>query len=378
MSKCLLCPAEITAANDSAEHLIPNAIGGRRKVSGLLCKTCNSETGRSWDAALGDQLLPLTLLFDVSRQRKSAERSLAVTTTAGERITIGPGGKLTLSAPAIDRTPVGESQTSYRLVARTMEEARQMVQGLKRKHPEIDVEAALKQAQAVETYLQGTVCHDLGFGGELAGRSVVKSCLAMAFSSGIPIASCEAGVKYLLDADAEPCFGFHQRRELVTGRVAGTPFHCLAVRANPQSGLVLAYAEYFGCRRVVACLGERYDGPSIEMAYAIDPRDGREIPLSVDLPFDPSEVRQIYDYEHACPEFEEQAIGSVIAPVIDQSREAEYERVRRNAWIGALEACGAKAGDELTDALRLRLSREIAERITPFLLNQISPTQRNN
>ena len=45
-----LCETSITAENDSDEHLIPNALGGRRKVSGFLHRDCNSRTGEASDA----------------------------------------------------------------------------------------------------------------------------------------------------------------------------------------------------------------------------------------------------------------------------------------------------------------------------------------
>jgi hypothetical protein len=50
MRSCALCETAITAENDSDEHLIPNALGGRRKVSGFLYRDCNSRTGEAWDA----------------------------------------------------------------------------------------------------------------------------------------------------------------------------------------------------------------------------------------------------------------------------------------------------------------------------------------
>jgi HNH endonuclease len=40
MRACALCETTITAENDSDEHLIPNALGGRRKASGFLCRAC--------------------------------------------------------------------------------------------------------------------------------------------------------------------------------------------------------------------------------------------------------------------------------------------------------------------------------------------------
>ncbi|MFC0569973.1 HNH endonuclease [Gluconobacter japonicus] len=51
MANCIICNHSLTSQNDSAEHIIPNAIGGFRKVWGFLCNRCNNTTGHDWDAA---------------------------------------------------------------------------------------------------------------------------------------------------------------------------------------------------------------------------------------------------------------------------------------------------------------------------------------
>ena len=284
MSRCALCEAPITAENDSEEHLIPNALGGRRKVSGFLCRGCNSATGESWDAALAEQLLPLCLLLDISRRRGDPP-GLRVVTTAGERLTIRSKGTLVRSAPVFTRTTLNSGKTQYHIEPRTMDEGRQILADLKRKHPEIDVDATLAEAQMVETYPQGAVGHDLSIGGELAGRSMVKSSLAWAFANGLDWAVCEGAVGYLRDKGAPPCFGYYHDTDLIQGRPVGVPLHCLSVEADAATELILGYGEYFGIHRFVSLLGEGYRGPPIRSTYVIDPRTGAGLDLHVRLPF---------------------------------------------------------------------------------------------
>lgn len=66
---CALCNTALTKANSSKEHLILNAIGGRRKISGFLCANCNSSTGEDWDAALAEQLNPFSVFLGIQRER---------------------------------------------------------------------------------------------------------------------------------------------------------------------------------------------------------------------------------------------------------------------------------------------------------------------
>jgi HNH endonuclease len=292
---CALCEATITAETDSEEHLIPNALGGRRKVSGFICRDCNSAGGESWDAELAEQLLPLCLLLDISRERGDPP-TLKVVTSAGERLTIRPNGTLARSAPVFTRTPSPSGKTHYHVEARTMHEAQQILMDLKRKHPEIDVDATLAGAQMVETYPRGAVGHDLSIGGELAGRSMMKSSLAWAFANGVDWAACEGALGYLRSKDAPPCFGYYHDTDLIQGRPAGVPLHCLSVEADTATGLILGYGEYFGFHRFVCLLGEGYRGPAIRSTHAIDPRTGAGLDLHVRIPFSRSDVEDIYAY----------------------------------------------------------------------------------
>ncbi|MBB3212453.1 5-methylcytosine-specific restriction endonuclease McrA [Herbaspirillum sp. Sphag1AN] len=61
--KCQLCRDELNHSNDSKEHIIPNAIGGKKKVSGFICKSCNNKAGETWDAELASQLNWFSLFF---------------------------------------------------------------------------------------------------------------------------------------------------------------------------------------------------------------------------------------------------------------------------------------------------------------------------
>jgi len=374
MIVCMLCEAPITEFNNSAEHLFPNAIGGHRKIPNVLCRDCNSTAGDSWDNVLARQLLPLSLLLGIRRDRGDTP-PLKVTTTAGENVTITTSGKLAWTRPIVDKDPVAGGGTQYQIKARTVEEAKQIVSDLKRKHPEIDVEAIMSSMQSQETYLAGLVHHNLGFGGEAAGRSVVKSCLVMAAASGIDWRTCHAALAYLRDKDAEPCFGYFQERDLVLPRTAGLPVHCVAVKANPDTGLVLAYIEYFGIYRIVACLGDAYAGEPYLQVYAIDPRSNTLVDVAVDLDFDRGKIEDIYAYKCMSPDNQRGAFDSVIGPVFQQQNDIEQQRVTSKAVEIAFANCGAKPGQMLSEEHIRSIARSMAETIMPWLSHRLRPVR---
>jgi hypothetical protein len=93
-------------------------------------------------------------------------------------------------------------------------------------------------------------------------------------------------------ADAEPCFGYYYFDDLVDGRPSATPLHCVAIDANPETGLILGYVEYFGIHRAVVSLGRDYAGDRLRSVYALDPRTGQTLELAARLDFSVADVRR--------------------------------------------------------------------------------------
>jgi HNH endonuclease len=289
MSNCALCDTPISSLNDSAEHLIHNAIGGFRKIKGFICKPCNNSTGHDWDAELAGQLNGLCHFFAIERDRGSIP-SEAINTTAGETFKMLPDGGFALMRPTVEKIEDG-AQTQYRVVARNMREAHQILTGLKRKALNLDIEAELAKAHVQTSYLQGLVELPIQIGGIAAGRAIVKSAVVFAHGSKIPAAACDQALSYLRDKDATPCFGYYQSTDVMISRPPGVPLHCIAISGDPVTGLLLGYVEYFGFLRVVILLSETFLGPKIDRCYAIDPTLGKELDLSVRLEFTLADIR---------------------------------------------------------------------------------------
>lgn len=377
MPNCMICgtaiidDSEDEKVRDTFEHLFPESIGGRKGVRRFIHRGCNSTTGSTWDTELATQLQPLCLMFDIARQR-GVTPDLAIVTSADERLTLGPTGQLKLTDPQFEKTTNDAGQTAYSIKARSMKEARRMLRGLKKKHPNLDVEAELAKATLQETHAEGLVHHDLRLVVEDGGRSIVKSCLAMAFANGIDWTFCDHALRYIRDPNGEPCFGYYQERDLVSGRQAGMPLHCLAVHANPSSGLILCYAEYFGIHRIVACLGDSYAGPVIQKCYAFDPRDGSEQDVSVDLTFSRSDVDEIYAYKRYSADDMKATVDAIIGPELKRQNDAEQRRLVSREVDKAFDNCGAAPGEILTKEHLQKISRSIAEGMAPFLIRRMS------
>jgi hypothetical protein len=371
---CAICGEPISADNDSKEHIIPEAIGGRLCVRGFLHTVCNNEAGRTWDAEFARQLQPLILHFGVKRRKRPPR--LAVKTTAGEELLLGPLGQLDLQKPRIQTEPLPQG-TRYQISARSLKEARRVLEGLKRKHPDMDVEKELAQGQVTTSYPVGAIHHQLNFGGTISGRSVVKSALALAHKVKVPPESCTEAVAYLRQVEAPACFGYYYARDLLAQRPAEMPLHCVAVDTDPETGLVLAYAEYFGIHRVVLCLGRTHKGKAMKGVYAIDPRSGEMLALEVlPLRFSEREIEAIYAYEMIPDGSIQAAFETVFRAALRRQHEAEQARVISAAVEYAFANCGAMPGETLTEEHTKKLAGLLGEKMTPWLLANIQRRQR--
>jgi hypothetical protein len=313
---------------------------------------------------LEKQLRPLALHFDVKRRRGKTLR-MAVKTTAGEDLLLGPGGRLEMVRPEITRTDTPEGK-NIRLVAPSLSMAREALEGLKRTHPNIDIEAELAKAEVRHTYAEGTIPLTIEFAGELSGRSLVKTALALAHSAGISTLQCGDALNYLRNPRGEPCYGFYYVDDLVVNRPLGVPLHCVGIKAMPDSGLVLGYVEYFGIHRAVVCLGRDYTGEAVQRVYALDPRSGKDLEVSVRLDFDEADITAIYNYERDDHAARQAAFGEVFGPALRAHQEEEGKRVVQDALKYAWENSGAEPQGPRTAIDFANICRLFADRATPW------------
>ena len=131
--RCVICGVEIDKRNDTEEHVIPNSIGGRIKVTGFICSDCNSKSGARWDAELARQLNPLCLFFRVKRERGKPP-SQRFTLDDGKEILLHHDGNFSPAKPLIEKSTSGK-QVKIRIQARTFSEYKKLLRGLKRKYP---------------------------------------------------------------------------------------------------------------------------------------------------------------------------------------------------------------------------------------------------
>ncbi len=369
LKKCALCDVLITAENDSKEHVIPNSIGGRKKVTGFICDPCNNKSGDDWKKDLAKQLNPLSLFFRIKRERGDAPAEV-FNTTGGEQYRLKYDGSIEATKPCYNEE-VHEAGVKININARNMKEAREMLSGVKRKYPSVDFDELLENAKTESSYCPDMIQFNLSFGGQKAGRSIIKSALALAVEAGVTPEQCEHAREYLLDENGEACFGYYYETDLVVNRPVGIPLHCVYVQGNSTTGLLLAYIEFFGTQRMVACLSSTYKGKDFKSLYAIDPVNGSELALDINLNLSIKDIHACYRYEKIPNGSIEEAFSSVISVHMQVHQKQERSRVLNSSVEKAFKGCGAKEGEVLTPEHMEKVTEILMNEITPMILHQL-------
>lgn len=361
---CAFCEKQFTASNTGKEHIIPNAIGGRKTISSFICVDCNNSTGTDWDKALVNQLAPLCTMLNIKRGRRS-NQNFNVETINGRKLTIRPDGSMTIAQPVVDVRNLGD-KTEIKIQARTMKEFKSLLSGLQKKYPQIDIDEMIKKATDEHEYSSDPYRIPFEYGGLIAGRSVIKSCLAMVYEAGLHIDKCEHAKSYLL-CDGNACFGYFNEYDVVTNRPEKTFFHGVYVCGDPVREQILAYVEYFGFLRIVACLSSNYIGDTFSCGYAVDPVSGKELDLKFNLDIAPEEISEIYAYKKVNNDETKRALDTLFA----YWSELDQERTISNAIEYALDIdyadYGVKPGNVPTVEQAEKIFRDVTARFEPFL-----------
>ncbi len=369
---CILCGVPITPDNDSAEHVIANALGGRRKINGVLCRKCNSAAGETWDVSLTKQMNPLCVLVEIERERGGPPQEL-IATTAGEELLVGVGQPMRPAKPVYTETetPAG---AKIEIVARTMREARKMLTGVARKYPNLNVDEALAAARAVETFPEGVLHFKLEVGGHSALCSILKSVLVLAAAHGADRAQIRAASSYLDDESEEPPLAPFYSIDAIQARPRGVPLHAVAVRGDSKAGTLVGYAEFFGTYRYVVLLENLNLTSDFAGSYAVDPRDGTELRLTFDLIAAQQKAPNALNWDYSKLYAPMKAAFDEVMPEIMRRRhKTAQDHALGRAMDFAFKNCGAKEGEVLTSEHIKTLSRLIAEKMVPFLIQSQTP-----
>ena len=359
--------------NDSNEHVIPNSIGGRKKVRGFLCMKCNSSLGQAWDAKLAAQLNWFSLATGIKRERGNSPDEI-VQTVDGTALRLRANGTMTREEPFFQRTD-SDGKANLRMFARTEPEARQMLQGLKKRFPNFALEGELENLGVTPFKVNSPLQHRLELGGPESGRSVVKTAIAQCFDMGIAAHRCEIGIHTLRTPTDDRGFAFFYIRDVVIDRPQSNLFHLVAIQGDAEKGTLLAYVEYFSAMRVMVNLSSKFEGDSFTTVHAIDPQSGEKLNLTVNWDISAEELQAAFNGSGLVSINFDSACKNALAIASQIRIKRERQHVHREEISTVLSQLGLQPDDIPESKDRHRFNIMMEEKLGPFseYLNKIPP-----
>ena len=364
--KCALCDEPLTGRNRSKEHIISNAIGGRKKTTDFICNTCNNTRGERWDSELAKQLNWFSLVVGINRERGEPPKQL-VRTTEGENYWLLSDGTF---SPEKSSYLMDDSDGTVKIsmTAKTIEEARHRLKGISRKYPKLDFEKALKQLEVKTDYLELPLQVSLSLGGPDVGRSLVKTACAFASVCGVPNEVSDKAIEYLRDETSEEIpFGFSYLSDLVQNRPHDKVFHCVSLHGNPKSKKLWSYIEYFGIFRVLVLLSDNYSGEYKNEIYALDPIDGSDVCIKVNEDVSAEELSLICSGEGLNFDNYKAAAEYALPIILERGRRRALDRFLKVGFDHAATTLGIKENEIVPKEKIIEFTALMMEKISPFI-----------
>ena len=220
----------------------------------------------------------------VKRGRGGRHPDLKVQTASGEKLRLQSDTVLVPDKPEVKVNDLGD-RLEITIRTNNPKTAVNLINKVARDHPGFDVQKAVREMSTEDSYLDSPLALSFRYGGPDAGRSMVKSCLALLSETGAKPKDCARAMTYLEDPspDAPPPFWIFFDADLVTNRPQDHLFHCVSVVGQPEHGRILGYVEFFNFARILVRIGEDYEGEAFQATYAVNPIDGQALAVSVDF-----------------------------------------------------------------------------------------------
>jgi hypothetical protein len=181
MLKCIFCDNELTE-DTRPEHILLNALGGRKTTRRVDCSECNGRFGSTIDDEVGKQVAVLRNALELDSGTGRPPPMLRNIQSGNDIINLMNDGTPELVAKPFAVQKFEDGRFELQITAKSVEEIAPYI-----KH--IAAQLGCTEEQLLEilksttgSYIErrpDTVHHALGFGGPLAVRSAAKSALVL-------------------------------------------------------------------------------------------------------------------------------------------------------------------------------------------------------
>ena len=286
LGSCWLCSNELTKTR---EHIIPESMGGKKTVVGFICKDCNSRTGHDWDAAVHrfeSWKFLLTPNLRVNPQRGNRIRVRMADTGLNAFMVCGAQVRLGHNPPDKIQDEAGREVWQFTADLSQVEALFDSVNTFLQRRGKTpmtraDFDAEVNHAVISQPGVEFPLVLDI----PKYFRSVVKTCMAMAFSVGVRPMDCEKAVPYLRDETMDQEGVATLPGTTLEGTIDDwSNYHAVTIFGFPSSRRLIGEVLYFGSVAGLVTLSDSYAGPRIIAGHSINLGTDDYVDTDLDLP----------------------------------------------------------------------------------------------
>ena len=181
MTRCLFCDS-ILDETTKPEHILLNALGGRKTTKTANCSTCNNKFGGTIDDVMSSQVVAIRNMLQLESGTGAPAPALRSVQAGDLRFNIRGDGSHELVAKPFVIEKTEDGKWNVQIQARSEAHLAEIIPHLAAalRIPETDLKSQIMQAKgSLVIQRPGVVYHSLAFGGPDAIRSAVKAALIL-------------------------------------------------------------------------------------------------------------------------------------------------------------------------------------------------------
>ncbi|MED4129464.1 hypothetical protein [Shouchella miscanthi] len=221
---------------------------------------------------------------------------------------IEPGGKLKLA-----RANSYKDGNRFHIEASSERQAREVLKGLKRQHPYINIDEQIENANRSKRYLP-SVTINMNFGGEETSRALCKMAVNFSIYNGRNPDEIKHLLPYIKGNEDEAEVYFFYPRSEVFYKSEKEVLHTLLLVGDPQQKHLYVYVELFNEFKMVFFINKEYEGEPIYHSYHYNVVTNEVVEYEEQVKIPPKQLRR-YKSENIDPKVFQQRMKSLLQRV---------------------------------------------------------------
>lgn len=377
MKICIFCPSPLDGAT-KPEHILQDALGGRKTTRSVVCSRCNNTFGAGIDKAFVEQFAGIRNLLQLRSGTGRSAPALRNIMAGRDKINIeGDGGIRLIGSPFTIANGDRQGTKILEVRARSFEQIEALIPHMAAACgvPEQRLRELISTSDAtIVERRPDPIRLNFAFGGSEAMRSVTKACLVLwatlVGNEEVRRPAYDEARRFVTDGGAS----FLTHRTFLDARDFVAPegvfadyapaFNLIYVKSN-EDGRVIAYFTAFNLIAFSVVLAESGGSPGRQIALVSNPVTcmwSDKIAEKLNTPFEWLDG-PVYDDETVQRSL--QRLDVIMRYYLESAAHQEHARIIQDV----LKGHGLQEGDKIPKEMANSIATEIAERVAHNLFN---------